>query len=298
MNTAGQAANLRHLLLSDKNIGDIVGDLVETYKEIVNRDTRGTRIHDQATLHPLHDGQGESGKRPRSFRLSPSTYEQVLYSINSNSGTRGIRYTSRVSGGRDGEIFLSATATLCSRISIRGIRYQPRDKSAGNSNVLFYPPSSSSSSTGRLSTAGQIISIFSHTRPAAHGSTTSVQETFIVIRPFRHLTAADHIHDNFWRYGRVGGQLYYDAYLPDIVVRPEDIHCHFARTPVKMPRIEQNCIYVLSLDRVCLIEYSPYARSYRFWRVSIDTGPTQSRCAYTSERKHGRNHCRWRGRGR
>lgn len=106
--------------------------------------------------------------------------------------------------------------------------------------------------------AGRILSIFTYTHKGPTPELVGHTETYFVVQKYEELTQMDAMHDPYRRLPFIGGRLYYDKVKDPELVTPEEILCHFARTPFEHPDIASPCIHALPLDRVCcFITLSP-----------------------------------------
>ncbi|KIK38450.1 hypothetical protein CY34DRAFT_108662 [Suillus luteus UH-Slu-Lm8-n1] len=78
-----------------------------------------------------------------------------------------------------------------------------------------------------------------------------IEETFLAIQPLTALSDTDVPHDPYRQYPVAGGFLCYNEYHTDYhIIRPSGVICHYAKTPMRIPRIRQPCVHVLPLDRL------------------------------------------------
>lgn len=107
--------------------------------------------------------------------------------------------------------------------------------------------------------------MFSHQRTTPVGRT---EDIFLAVKTLTPLNAEDGAKDPY-RHFTMGGCLYYDEYdIGLLVIRPDDVVCHFARTCMKgagfktttrgadgtvqeVLKFAKPCVHVMKLNRVC-----------------------------------------------
>jgi hypothetical protein len=144
--------------------------------------------------------------------------------------------------------FVPATGYIRTKISRLGQTFQVHSASVGDSNVLFNYNSDDNSWS-----AGSINAIFSHTRYAAGDSRGKVQ-TFVVVDPYVPLSDDHAVLDPFRAPNvcQAGGKLFYCRFeMSPWLIAVDDIHCHFAFTPLEFASIDDDVMHVLPLNRVC-----------------------------------------------
>lgn len=241
MKSACRAAGVTPLL-QDPHVRATVSEITEGYNKYMNEDKRGTRIHDAVSLKKDIKSGGDPGNKEKSVKLEADVYRGVLARLNSELN-RTV-YVPRPRKAPD-QFFLSEDAIVCNKIQVKGVRYQPASVSAGNSNIMFTAPGSSSP------VAGQISQIFIHERKLPGGE-SKIKETFLAVRPLARLSQVDEKLDIYRTFPIVGGSLHYARYDDRVhVIRPSDIVCHFAKTRMgRVMQISEPCFHVLPLDRV------------------------------------------------
>ena len=257
MKAACRAANIP-VLLGDPEVRSMVGDLSNAYSNFTDEDQRGTRIHDTLSLQPANLGRGKAAKNARLQPLCHEVYVGLLARLNEEAAPglanekSACLYVPRPKK-QPGQRFLADEAIQCTEVQINGVRFQPVSASSGNCNAIYYFPSS------QEPIPGQIVEIFLHTRRLSDKET--IEETFLVARPYIPLSHTEAKHDNYRRYPLVGGSLYYDKFQETThILRPRDVKCHFAMTKVakldERNAYETPRIHVLPLDRVSPNLYS------------------------------------------
>ncbi|KAG2140881.1 hypothetical protein BD769DRAFT_1384036 [Suillus cothurnatus] len=97
--------------------------------------------------------------------------------------------------------------------------------------------------------AGRIVKIFLHHRYSTKNS--MIEETFLAIQALIPLSDTDSPYDPYRQYPIAGGFLCYNEYDTNYcIIRPSGVICHYAKTPMRIPRIRQPCVHVLPLDRL------------------------------------------------
>ncbi|OSD08116.1 hypothetical protein PYCCODRAFT_1358106 [Trametes coccinea BRFM310] len=256
MMTTCRAANLQALIQHSAIRGHLPAFL-NTFDKLSGSDRRGTRM--EAILQSPHASldrpHGDTGKRPVTINLDDGVYSALQLRL--SFGEAGAHSRSLPS-----DTPLSRNAINCSRIIISGVIYRTRHRSGGDSNVIFKHP------TITTPAPGSIDLIFVYERQ--HGS-EKVEETFLAVRRLLDLNADDLKSDPYRKYPRVGGALYYNHFADEILVlRPSDVLCHFAKTPMEREEIfkgptaqnsgerkrqdgggEKPIVHVKPLERVC-----------------------------------------------
>ncbi|KAI0323541.1 hypothetical protein GY45DRAFT_1264393 [Cubamyces sp. BRFM 1775] len=257
-----RAASFRPLLRSPA-VKQYLEEFSRSMHAAEEHDRRGMRLdailRSASAQHELAPvGEPFKGSRPAS--LDSATYKALLERLADE--TADVYIDERVFAAERplGKLPLPRPATSCSAVRISGVYYKPRSRSTGDSNVLFRHPSLAATSR-----PGRIDRIFIHTRRGPDRQ--DLVETFLVVRPLKELDRVDAALDPYRKYPQVGGRLYYQAYEEAaLVLRTEDVLCHFAQTTmehlvVRAPgadnpretyvcRISRPCVHVRPLDRV------------------------------------------------
>ena len=140
------------------------------------------------------------------------------------------------------------------RIDVRGLTYGTRDQNIRNSFICFKDAGSSDES-GR--SAGQISKIFLHS--CVRGDMQRV-ELFFVVDAYASL--ADHHvqYDPYRPWPLLNTKLFYDRFDRSVVIRSSDILHHAAACKCKITNINEPCIVLRELDRVCLASITARTR--------------------------------------
>lgn len=239
MKQSCRAANFR-VTLEDDCIRSQVEELAEAFEETVAEDRRGTRLRESTFLNtqPSHKS---SSKPLKKLVLPDDCFRALISHLNNKAGQElfiDVREMRRVPGSQQ----LMNKALKCPRIFCGGVSFLSSSDSPRDSNVMFR-------SSASLPRPGRILQIFKYSVWNAQGNLT--ESTYVYVAPLEPLSPQDAAHDPYRVYKYAGGELYYDRYMPGIVISPEDVISHFARTPIVMPdRIKYPCVHVLSLDKV------------------------------------------------
>lgn len=233
-----RAANLR-AILDDAEIRPQVAELLEAFEHLQGEDRRGTRLRESMLLR--------SSSSSPAKELKPVTLEDAhikalgsfLGACNPGTVFVDLRERRRV----EGATYLSDRAFHVPSCQVHGVTFRSSRDSSKDSNIVFWANSSKTSQG-----AGRILKIFSYTYRGARGQ--NVDGTYLFVTPYEELSAADAVHDHYRAYPYVGGRLYYEDHLPGVIITPEQVVSHFARTPLTMPGILKPCVHVLSLDKV------------------------------------------------
>lgn len=228
------------VVMEDDRIRSQVKDLAEAFEETLSEDRRGTRLRESTLLgtQPLH----QSGSKPlKKLTLSDGCMRALIAYLNGKAGEEvviDVREMRRDPGKQQ----VTNQALKCPRVFCGGVSFHSSSDSPRDSNIMFRASASEPPCPGR------ILEIFKYSVWNAQGRLT--EATYLYVAPLATLSHQDTAHDPYRAYEYVGGQLYYDRYLAGIIIAPEDIISHFARTPMNIPHVQQPCIHVLSLDKV------------------------------------------------
>ncbi|KAG1905079.1 uncharacterized protein F5891DRAFT_889289, partial [Suillus fuscotomentosus] len=239
MNHTCRVANFR-TLIQGEHIRTVVSDMVDAYSNFAGEDRRGTRIRDVLQWEKPVTAQGQTRPTTKEVALEEELYLALLQLINT---IEQLRYVGDGDPRSSDQLFLRRKVLPSNRILIRGVSYRPSDFSHCDSNILFR------SSLGSKPEAGRIIKIFLHHRFSTNDN--QIEETFIALQTLVPLSDTDVPYDPYRQYPLAGGFLCYNEYHTKYrVIRPSGIICHYAKTPMRVPRIRQPCVHVLPLDRV------------------------------------------------
>jgi hypothetical protein len=209
--TACRAANVEWMM-HRPDIQRYIKPLAERFFKVSNEDHRGTRLADENHFPP--------NKPPREVTLDARVHETL------------IRLT--VGAFTAAALLPPPNALELEKISISGVIYASEKSLPRDSNIIFRRPGGSSSRAGRIKLIFQ--------------SDYQTGVTFLVVSQYG-LIAAAHPQNVYKRFGFAGGFLCdteEDGRL--LVVRTDDVVCHFARTTL-VPR-EDNLMHVLPLNSV------------------------------------------------
>ena len=233
-----RAANFR-IVLENDHIRQQVEELAQAFEESAAEDHRGTRLRESNFLDAtplLH----QTSEPLKILTLDDACLRTLIDYLNRAAGqemfvdVRQMRWTPGVQQ-------VTSRALKCTRVFCGGVSFLSISDSPKDSNVLFRSPTASCS-------AGRILQIFKYPTRDRMGKLT--ESTYIYVAPLEKLSTEDITHDPFRSFAFVGGELYYDRYLPGVIITPEDVISHFARTPMVLPAIPHACVHVLSLDKV------------------------------------------------
>ncbi|OSC96548.1 hypothetical protein PYCCODRAFT_1378951 [Trametes coccinea BRFM310] len=252
MKTSCRAANLR-VLLQDSTLKSSLAEFLETFRALSGEDERGMRLDSILRSKESFVVPQGSGSSTRSH-LDEIVYNLLLKTLNGETD-RATYVDSATTSKRAGERYLSREAQQHSDIIIRGIHYRTTPTSLRDSNVQYRLSSSDADPA-----VGRIRSIFTHSRKGVEGRWIS--ETFLVVDRLEELSENDARLDNFRRYPYAGGRLYYEQVRPSYhVIRPPQIICHVARTPLNVSGISSPTVHVLPLDRVRCLAFPSMLRN-------------------------------------
>jgi len=213
--SACRTANMEWMMQAP-GVLDSVRPLVEAFSKVSNEDHRGTRLADETHFPP--------NKPPKVVTLDIRIHKLLLQLVN------GIPTV-------DSRSSRTAQVLELEKVSISGIIYASEKSLPRDSNVIFQRPGGSSHRVGRVK------SIFQ--------SDYQSGVTFLVVSQHKLIADAD-AQKVYQRFGFAGGFLCdaeEDARL--LVIRSEDVVCHFAKTLLN-PR-EEGVMHVLPLNAVCCI---------------------------------------------
>lgn len=231
------------VLLQDEGIRGQVEELVEAFQETDSQDRRGTRFR-EASLFDIVTPRQRDSRPLKKLILADECFAALIAYLNATAGQElyiDVREIRRIPGTQQ----LTNTAFHRRHISCSGVSFSSDAHSPKDSNIIFRSRLDPTSVT-----AGRIKEIFTYLTPDSRGKL--VEAPYLYVTPLAELTAKDAACDPYRTYDFAGGKLYYDRYVPGVVITPGDVLSHFARTPLAMPEISESCVHVLSLDKVCL----------------------------------------------
>ncbi|KAI0355756.1 hypothetical protein OH77DRAFT_1402810 [Trametes cingulata] len=178
-------------------------------------------------------------------RMEDKIYPSFVDLLNAACGPH--LYTTYFSETLEGGFRVSPHIRPIAKLEIGRATYGTRARHIRDSFVCFRDPSSGDASLVR---AGQISQIFLHSRAAP--GTRRVVQAFVVVDEYTPLTQAHSDLDPYRRLPLINTQLYYSRFRSrPAMVRGEDLVSHFAAFSYVPEGINQSCIVVRSLDRVC-----------------------------------------------
>lgn len=247
MKTSCRAANLRPLL-QDHKIGPAFSDFMKVLNKLSGEDERGMRL--DAILRMDRPDYTTPSLPPggQDVNLDKPHYLALLAFLNREQPSQP--YVDRRSNPEDGPRRLPFTARAMAKVFISGIYYHAHSSSSRDSNILFSPSSSLRvDASSSFSNVGSIQAIFKHSRTLPDGR--DVSEIFLRVAQFTELSPDDQSRDLFRRFPIAGGRLVYEKVSSKVVIiRPSQVICHVAKTPLNIAGIDQACIHILPLDRV------------------------------------------------
>lgn len=210
MMTACRTANLEWLM-QEQGPQAAIQPLFEAFSRVSNEDHRGTRLADE-----IHFPRS---KPPKVIKLSPHIHTLLLRLVH-DKATAGSH---------------SLEALELEKFSISGVIYASEKYLPRDSNIIFRR------SDGSLQRVGRITLIFQ----VDHQPGT----TFLAVSQYRLIVSSDE-RNVYRRFGFAGGLLCdaEEAGLP-LVIRSEDVICHFAKTAL-IPK-EEKLMHALPLNTVC-----------------------------------------------
>ncbi len=233
------------ILLQDDRIRGEVEELFEAFEDMAAEDRRGTRLRESSALGAVARRKDRS-KPLQKVTLSDNCFTALLAYLNRQAGQEQFIDAREIRRNPETQQ-LKNIAFKRADVFCGGVSFLSATDAQNDSNLIFRQPSSLHGDV----TAGRIQQIFSFAYRDARGD--SHEATYLYVKPLKELSATDVPRDYYREYPIVGGQLYYDRYLPGIVITPDDIVSHFARTPLKVPGIAEPCVHVLSLDKVSAV---------------------------------------------
>lgn len=130
------------------------------------------------------------------------------------------------------------------KVCDRGIVYKPVHVSKGDSGIVFTLEGE------QIWRAGHITKIFLYYKHIRDG-TPPITQTFYLVQAFERLTTEHARRDPYRKFCVAGGRLFYAAFEPiTYLLTKNDITCHFASIPRRLPGDSVQCVHVLPLDKV------------------------------------------------
>lgn len=218
------------------------------YEKLAAEDRRGMRLDDSLRLNNPYDLVVSMPEREHAITLDDATYDAIserwkLESLHSQQQSHRSTRPAR-------------SAASHPQLDIAGILYKVRTRSQNDSNIICIHPSLQVAVPARIE---HIVSVQHHTHQ-------EVRDTFLLVRRLMECSAEDRAKDPYRAFGV--GYLFYDEYDPRfLAIRPEDVHCHFAKTSMddtftrtvvgddgatstETFEFAKRCVHVLPLGRV------------------------------------------------
>ncbi len=230
-------------------------ELLSAFERTYQDAARGTRVTDVLGAVPGLLGTAnppfhELFKTLDDLRLDRALYDQLLRIVNiihsSSTPSMFIPFDNDLD---DKRARLIPHARPLSKFEVNRAIYGTHSKNIRNSFVCFRDPASEDPSLVR---AGQISEIFLHRRIPDGGE--ALVEPFVVLDEYIPLSPEHVARDPYRHYPLLETKLYYNRFLEHgVVIRPPDILCHFAAFVYTPEHIDEPCVVVRSLDRVCTL---------------------------------------------
>ncbi|KDQ28554.1 hypothetical protein PLEOSDRAFT_1027583, partial [Pleurotus ostreatus PC15] len=219
LTTASRVANL-HGILSDYGPAVEPG-LLSAYSKFMNYDGRGTRIYDSVSLQPsIQEAVGDPGSKKNEIRMTPQVFNAFISRLNAES--ENTRYVPALHPKKQHQLGLGDRVVRCTKVMVRGVRFQPLSSLSRNCHIIFRLDQNAQEER-----PGRVQEILIHKRRFTAGGPL-IEETFLVIQVYSSLLGVDISKDDYRKYP-MAGSLYYAHFETNVVViRPQDIVCHFA----------------------------------------------------------------------
>lgn len=246
MNKVCRAANFR-TLLRDSKLQQAIEEVIAAYDDYQTEDGRGTRISDDlklahSTIFPFRPSAKsvtfKQTKHPYVF--DSALFPSFLTLLNRESGWDHYVDEMQLHRFNEQQCFLRRKAMLCSQACVNGVTFKAFNVSENNSNAIVRHDE------GRFF-AARIVDIVLHER---YDEDAFRAEPFLVVQRLQSLQGHARAKDPYRRYVHAGGYLCGHGLAAPEVVRAEQLVSHFAKTPMRVAGIEEDCIHVLPLDRV------------------------------------------------
>lgn len=197
----------------------------DTFTRVFQNENRGTLMND---LWSFDD-------KPPNTPDKSASKQVLLYDIYALA-------KERIGNNPPGARFPDEPVLIQPNLRYKGVTFSTYIDSPGNSNVVFgdYP--------GGAWSAGRISTIFFW--PSKSPGTAITHIPLCVVEPLHALTEADARNDPYRLFrGDIVGRLFYASFSSSVVLRFEDISCHFASTSFCSIG-DIRLVHVLPLDRV------------------------------------------------
>ena len=258
MRSSAREANLKALLEDDSEARSRVGDLVETYRDILAEDVRGTRLAHMIDAVHLTQQAADIVYDRNSLRESSlpgailAAFKQFLRC--KHPGLRDEETTENSS-----DIMVSPKAKVLDKFSLRGVQYSTASRRTRDSHVFFRSAKPEMGKAPPSPQPGQITHIFIHPN-VLHYPVSSSQHNrpsvYVCVQPYAPLQPSSgpklrNIDQMYRRFGFAGGFLCRNEFASPIIIEPSSVISHVAVTPLKIGA--DNVFHVLPMDRVTIL---------------------------------------------
>lgn len=205
--------------MEERGLKHSVRPLAEAYSRVSNEDHRGTRLADEA--------RPPQKKPPKTITLDARVRILLLQLI------QGVPSMVNISS-------YASEALELEKIPISGVIYASEKSLPRDSNIIFHRPGGSSQRVGRIKSIFQVCY-----QPGV---------TFLAVSQHNLITSS-HEGNVYRRFGFAGGLLCEaEENGRLLVIRSEDVICHFAKTDFELKG--DKLMHALPLNTVCnLLEY-------------------------------------------
>ncbi|VDB94355.1 unnamed protein product [Peniophora sp. CBMAI 1063] len=216
-NAFTSACNLR-ILMEDITDSGLIPSFTALFNRFFQRDVAGTGSRKPA---PAQRRQGKL-----------TLHEATLLAHRLNGSAVHTRYAASATANC---VQVSRNVTMLSSFSLKETTFSDSTSSQTNCDVIAHV---SSLPGAREEVAGRITAIFEHTRVIDNGA--KVTETFVVFRPFMHLSPAEAACDPFRTFTGFNARSYRNQLSKDaVIIKANDLVAHFAGLLYKMkPTVE------------------------------------------------------------
>ena len=238
-----RAANLR-TLLDDPDMRPKIEELILAYERLNSEDRRGTRHRESVGL------SGSSPQPPHNLKritLDAQCMKALITYLNDHAGEEKF-IDARELRRLPGSVQLLDRAFHLPSVQVNGVTFKAETTSSRDSNVIF---TRSGRPEPNAWSPGRIERVFQYSYRNDQGMI--IDHTYLLVKPFKSLSPAHAMFDFYRKYKYVGGCLFYNTYGKHIIITPEQVIAHFARTPMDVPHIPSPCIHALPLDKVRLV---------------------------------------------
>ena len=220
---------------------DNIKALVDEYIQSFESDIRGTL---KGELKAMSEGSGTDADIWRVISQARTTDHKCLTDSTANRVHAWLSdQTPRVSSNRH----LNPYVLPLNDFKDRGVRYCVAQMSSGDSHIIFVRKG------GQRWKAGRIVKMFRYYQYERDGFSRFTQ-VFFLVEEYCRLTEEDAKHDPYRKFPVAGGQLLYNTCRQEPrLLTVDDILCHCAIIPRRLPGANVECIHVLPLDKVSVI---------------------------------------------